>query len=80
MAKEPVIAAAVGTASHSSSPNLAKAIEAAMSKAVEDAMADGIHDPDEQRARMLAARADVVAAARQAGNEASAAVSQGDTE
>lgn len=47
---------AVGTASISSTPGLAKAIEGAMSAAVLDAAEKGITDPDKVRALMMAAR------------------------
>lgn len=55
------IVSGVGVAaSKSNEPGLSKRIESAMAQAVTDALADGINDPDEQRARMMAARAEVL--------------------
>ena len=56
MAKASKIVAAVGAAANAKDIGLATRIEAAMSEALVKAMANGVTDPDEQRAVMLAAR------------------------
>lgn len=55
MAK-PVIAEGALIVSHSKDRPTARIIEAAMAQAILDAYEDGVTDPDEQRALMLAAR------------------------
>lgn len=60
----PIAAAVMASASVRNDKPLAKKIEEAMAAAVAVAMEEGIKDPAEIKARMLAARDDILAAAR----------------
>jgi hypothetical protein len=50
------IVTAIGTAAHARDPELGKKIEEAMHQAAIQALAEGITDPEEIKARKLAAR------------------------
>lgn len=56
-----VKATGVASASQTGNGDMAARIEAAMQQAIRECLDEGVTDPDEQRARMMAAREAVLA-------------------